>query len=275
MAELVVASFNLHVGVDGWGLGFDAVGACDALGADVLVLQEAFATEAGGSLVATIASALGYRVLTVPLAPVRRFPADPHRPPPDGAGWGPRRGTRARPFIVDPAPGVPRARRTVAALPARRRRARVERGTWELAVLHRPPATATKVVPLPQLSRDVAARQVALVELDTPGGRFTICGTHLAHLGQGSPLQIRALGQILADVDGPSALLGDMNCFGLPLVAALPGWRRAVRGRSWPTWRPAVQPDHVLVNAAVRVISGTVVHVGGSDHYPVRAHLRF
>ena len=274
MAELVVASFNLHVGVDGWGLGFDAVAACDALGADVLVLEEAFSEEGGTSLAGTIASALGYAAVTVPLAPARRFPADPRRAGMDRARWGPGRGTRTRSLVVDPAPGVPRAQRQGRARPGRRR-PRVERGSWELAVLHRPLAVSTKVVPLPQLRRDVAARQVALVELETPDGPFTVCGTHLAHLSQGSPLQIRALSRILADIDGPAALLGDMNCFGPPLAAALPGWRRAVRGRSWPTWRPVVQPDHILVNTAVRATSGEVVRVGDSDHYPVRARCTF
>lgn len=274
MTELVVASFNLHVGVDGWGLGFDAVAACAALGADVLVLEEAFSSHEGDSLAATIAEALGYATVTASLAPARRFPADPGQPGLDPQRWGPGRGTRTRSLVVDPVPGVPRARRRTKPRPGRRR-PRAERGSWELAVLHRPPVVSTKIVPLPQLARDVAARQVALVELETPAGRFTVAGTHLAHLSQGSPLQIRSLGRILSSIDGPAALAGDMNCFGLPLVALLPGWHRAVRGRSWPTWRPAVQPDHILVNGAVRAVSGEVVRVGGSDHFPVRARLAF
>lgn len=271
MGELVVATFNLHVGIDGWGFGFDAVGACAALAADVLVLEECFTPAGGKPLAGTIAEALGYEHLRVPLAPARRWTMAAGHARVDRRRWGPGRGTRTRSLIVDPAPGATRARR-------RRRGARrpgAETGTWDLAVLHRPPAISSKIVPLPLLRRDVAARQVALVRLDTGAGAFTVAATHLAHLSQGSPLQIRALGEILSEIDGPGALLGDMNCFGPPLVALLPGWRRAVKGRSWPTWRPIAQPDHVLVNRAVVAASGEVLRLGGSDHLPARARLSF
>ena len=35
-----VASFNVHAGIDGWGRRFDAVAACDDIGADILVVEE-------------------------------------------------------------------------------------------------------------------------------------------------------------------------------------------------------------------------------------------
>jgi endonuclease/exonuclease/phosphatase family metal-dependent hydrolase len=64
-----------------------------------------------------------------------------------------------------------------------------------------------------------------------------------------------------------------MNLWGPPVSLLLPGWRRAVRGRTWPSWRPHSQPDHVLVTSVVRVIDGAVVRTGNSDHLAVRAHL--
>jgi endonuclease/exonuclease/phosphatase family metal-dependent hydrolase len=64
-----------------------------------------------------------------------------------------------------------------------------------------------------------------------------------------------------------------MNMWGPLLSAMLPGWSRAVRGRSWPSWRPAFQLDHVLVNPPVRVVDAEVLSQTGSDHLPVRATL--
>jgi len=66
-----------------------------------------------------------------------------------------------------------------------------------------------------------------------------------------------------------------MNLWGPPLSLLLPGWRRAVRGRTWPAWRPHSQPDHIFVNEAVAVGGSSVVRAGNSDHRAVRAILRF
>jgi endonuclease/exonuclease/phosphatase family metal-dependent hydrolase len=61
-----------------------------------------------------------------------------------------------------------------------------------------------------------------------------------------------------------------------PIVSgALPGWRRAVRGRTWPAPRVQHQLDHILVNGKVRAFDGTVCEFTGSDHLPVRATLEF
>jgi endonuclease/exonuclease/phosphatase family metal-dependent hydrolase len=58
------------------------------------------------------------------------------------------------------------------------------------------------------------------------------------------------------------------------VVAVLPGWRRAVFGRSWPAHRPHSQIDHVLVRDDVTVLSGEVLGATPSDHRPIRARLR-
>jgi endonuclease/exonuclease/phosphatase family metal-dependent hydrolase len=54
----------------------------------------------------------------------------------------------------------------------------------------------------------------------------------------------------------------------------LPGWRRAVRGRTYPAHRPHSQIDHVLVRDDVSVQWGEVLAETPSDHRPVRARLR-
>jgi len=267
VGRLVVASFNLHAGVDGWGTPFDPVAACASLHADVIVLQESFSPEVGTSLADQIAGALGYQAISVPLAPARLRRLDPPEGPPDR--WGPSRSTRTRCLRLE-LPSAPRRGRPS---PKEQRQGRGLRGTWDLAVLTRLRVTSTEAIPLPALRRDGLSRQLLRVDLEGPEGTFSIAATHLAHLSAGSPVQIRALGRLLSHLDHPAALLGDMNCFGPPLVALLPGWRRAVRGRSWPSWRPCCQPDHVLVNRHVTTAQGDVLALGGSDHLPVRAAL--
>jgi endonuclease/exonuclease/phosphatase family metal-dependent hydrolase len=54
----------------------------------------------------------------------------------------------------------------------------------------------------------------------------------------------------------------------------LPGWRRAVVGRTYPSHRPHSQIDHILVNEKIEVLSGEVLPACGSDHRPVCARLR-
>lgn len=265
MGGLVVASFNLHAGVDGWGAPFDLRAVLAALDADAVVLEESFSPAGGPSLAELAGAELGYEVVAVPLARARRLRLAGPGPGTRGR-WGPPKAARARSLWLE----LPRHTRRQ---PPRQRRG--EPGTWDLAVLSRVPIETWRAVPLPALRRDGPERHLVEAVLATDAGPFTLAATHLAHLSAGSPIQIRALARLLAHQSGPAALLGDMNCFGPPLVALLPGWRRAVRGRSWPSWRPCCQPDHVLVNKAVRVVAGRVVPLGGSDHLPVRAELAF
>jgi endonuclease/exonuclease/phosphatase family metal-dependent hydrolase len=66
-----------------------------------------------------------------------------------------------------------------------------------------------------------------------------------------------------------------MNMWGPVLSALMPGWTLAGRGRTWPNPRPHSHIDHIAVNAPVRVESFEVVRAGASDHFPVRAVIRF
>ena len=63
-STLRVASFNVHMGVDGWGRHYDVLSECEALDADVLILQEAW-TPADGApgTAALVAGRLGYTVV--------------------------------------------------------------------------------------------------------------------------------------------------------------------------------------------------------------------
>ena len=73
----VVASYNVHGGVDGFGRPFDVVGACRQVDADVLVLQETWSPDEGRSLAHRVGDTLGYHVEELAMATLanteRRF----------------------------------------------------------------------------------------------------------------------------------------------------------------------------------------------------------
>lgn len=241
MPEVVVASFNVH-----WGRGlprdgyppFDVAATCGGLGADVLVVQEAWVPDQGRSDVEAIAEATGLEVVAT--APMARITL------------GERVEVVAR--GGDPTAGG--------------------EGAWTLAVLSRHPVRSTETVSLPDLRFDKVARPLVVSDLDIAGAPLTIVAAHLPHLQVGSLLLTPRLRAVLPAVDRAAVLAGDMNMWSPFIVGMTPrGWRRAVRGRTWPSPRPHSQIDHLLVTPSVRVLGGEVVEVVASDHRPVRARL--
>ena len=85
---------------------------------------------------------------------------------------------------------------------------------------------------------------------------------------------LRALRPQLPAGDRAVVVAGDCNLWGPGVVRMLPGWRRAVLGRTYPAHRPHSQIDHVLVRDNITVLSGEVLAATPSDHRPVRARLR-
>jgi endonuclease/exonuclease/phosphatase family metal-dependent hydrolase len=270
MPRVVVASFNVHGGVDGWGRPFDVVDCCRRIGADVLVLQECWFPDDGISMAERVAAELGYVSVELPFARGRITGPPAH----DHKRWGPRlltgsvhglRLDRRRPGMAE------RAR-------SGSRPPKFERGSWEIAVLSKLPVQASYTIDLGKLPTDHARRGAIVADIDVPGASapLRVVGTHLAHLSQGSPRHIAALRRTLnAMTPVPSVFAGDMNLWGPPLVLLLPGWSRAVRGRTWPTWlwRPIAQPDHILVRGPIKAEAGEVLPITESDHLPVRATL--
>jgi endonuclease/exonuclease/phosphatase family metal-dependent hydrolase len=239
--ELTIASFNIHWGrgrkSDGWPE-FDVVAACASFEADVIVLQESWAPDDGVAQHDAAAEALGMRAVVVPMA-------------------------RA---VLEPRP-----RLLSRAASAERR----GDGGWCLALLSRKPIRTTRIVPLPRLLLDPWSRFLLHAEIDVDGTNLTVVGTHYAHLEQGSPLHIPALRRGLPPTDRPAAFVGDMNMWGWTIDAMVPsGWRRVVRGKTWPASKPGHQIDHVLVTPSVELVRSEVLLGEGSDHLPIRARLR-
>jgi len=265
LPELSVATFNLHAGVDGWGRRYDVVSSCARLDADVLVLQETWNPAGGEGLAAEVAAALGYQVHEVPLSDAILL--EEVKAP--GTRWGPHRGDplHARRLWVADSEDLSRLRR-------RRWGSRAQSGSWGIAVLTRLPVRRVEVIELGRLRRDRSMRRAAiLVEVDVGSYPVTVVGTHLAHFTHGSASHLQRLRRRLPAPRERGVLAGDMNFWGPPLSLALPGWRRAVRARTYPSWHAHSQVDHIFVTRAVEVLSGEMLQVGDSDHRPIRARL--
>lgn len=263
MGGVTVASFNVHSGVDGWGRPFDVVEACAHLDADVIVMQEDWAAGSDGpGLSDLVAQRLGYVTNSETLAHGWRYPVPADATPRFGP---PRLSGRTAGVRLDRGPSR-RGRSRLGPQPAGS-----ERGRWRLAVLTRLPVRGTQVIALAQLRRDPARRVALVIELDTCGSPLTVVGVHMPHLKHGSPLNYAELRRALRVIHGSVVVAGDMNLSGPALRLLLPGWRDTVKGRTWPSWRPLAQPDHILVNASAAHEPGHVVSCGGSDHLAIRA----
>jgi endonuclease/exonuclease/phosphatase family metal-dependent hydrolase len=147
-------------------------------------------------------------------------------------------------------------------------------GSWGIAVLSRLPIAQTEVIALQRLRRDRANRAVVAMSVEVDGQPVGFAGTHMSHLSHGSALHFRAVARMLDGVFGnePVVLAGDMNLWGPPIHALLGQWHRAVKGKTWPAWRPHSQLDHLLVRGLAVRDSG-VWPESGSDHRPVWARL--
>ncbi len=149
-------------------------------------------------------------------------------------------------------------------------------GTFGVSVLTRLPATVVGHPAVgPTRGDPVHERRVLHLRLDVDGCAVDLVGVHLtSRLPHGPPLQLRRLAPQLPPPGRPAILAGDCNFWGWPARALLPGWRRAVRGRTWPAHRPHSQIDHIFVRGSIEVLDGAVLPPVGSDHRAVRARLR-
>ncbi len=241
MPELTLGSLNLHMGRGAGGHAapfYDVVTACKEVDADVLVLQEGWVPDDDEGDVLSVAAALGYQV--------------------------------AGTFAVARAECHDQVRLVA-------RDGEQGDGDWTIAVLSRLPVRTGDVVPLaPQLPRDPGLRAVVRVVVEVDGSPFTVVGTHMPLLKDPVWRLAPAVRAALPGPGEPAAFAGDMNMWGWCADRlAGPGWRRVVRGRTYPAHRPHSQTDHILVNDGVEVVSSEVVRQVMSDHRPVRAHLRF
>jgi endonuclease/exonuclease/phosphatase family metal-dependent hydrolase len=247
LSELTLGSFNLHMGRGTGGHAapfYDVVAAAKEIDTDVLVLQEAWVPDdpepGSEGNVADIARALGYEI----------------------------GGT----FAVARAECHEQVRLIG-------REGDVGDGDWQIAVLTRLPVVESSVVPVgPQLPRDPGRRAVVKVTVQPAGNGapFTVVGTHMPLLKDPVWRLVPAIRAALPPTTQPAAFAGDMNMWSWCIDRVVPrGWRRTVRGRTYPSHRPHSQTDHILVTPPVEVMDGAVVRQVMSDHRPIRVRLRF
>ena len=166
---------------------------------------------------------------------------------------------------------------TLAISPRRARHAEPGEGHVEIAICSRLPILRRKELPLGLVPHDpYGPRSALLCTIDVDGTEVDVVGVHTSSmLWRLAPLRhLRALRPQLPTPERAVVVAGDCNFWGPGVVAVLPGWRRAVLGRSWPAHRPHSQIDHILVRDNVTALSGEVLAATPSDHRPVRARLR-
>lgn len=301
MGEVVVASFNAHCSVDGWGRPYDFGATMKSLDADIASIQESWwpvPPEAGKPMAELAEQVMEATSVRVGLARGRLL--GPHPRP--RRGWGPppvigngERALRLDPPrwgmpIAPPSPrpvpfngqapefegsACPRLGETafIATTGDAARRGWTE-GEWQTVVLSRLPILSREVVDLGQLRRDPARRAALSLQVEVGGKPLNVVGAHLSHLTHGSPRQLRRLRAVLERIEGPTVVVGDMNLWGFAVERILPRFRRAVRAPTWPAGRPFGQLDHILVSEGIEVCEAEVLGPSGSDHRPLRARLR-
>jgi endonuclease/exonuclease/phosphatase family metal-dependent hydrolase len=122
----------------------------------------------------------------------------------------------------------------------------------------------------PEWVRD-EPRVAVVAEIDAPGGRLSVVGTHLSYLAWWNGLQLRRLVEGLGRIHTPWMLLGDLN-MQPPRAERLTGLTELVSGLTFPHLEPETQIDHVLGSDGLRA-SGGAVDLPMSDHRALVADL--
>jgi len=150
-------------------------------------------------------------------------------------------------------------------------------GVWELALCSRLPICARWTIPIGSIGNDIASpRSMLACTIDVNGAEVDIVAVHVSsRIWSLAPARhLNALRPQLPARDRLAVVAGDCNLWGPGVISVLPGWRRAVRGRTFSAVYPHSQIDHVLVRKNVSVLSGEVLPATPSDHRPVRVRLR-
>lgn len=238
MPDFTIVSFNCHAGLQARRNGvcepYDLAEVLRGFDADVVVVQESFAADGARSAAAVVADEIGATVHELPFG-------------------------RAR---LEPWPQVGRNGQGT--------------GIVGLAVISKLPTRTVGRLSVGTVPGDFTPERGALhLEVDVDGVTVDVVGVHLtSRLPYGPPVQMRRLARQLPSRARPAVVAGDHNFWGPGVSAFLPGWKRTVRGRTWPASRPHSQIDHILVSPSVRALHAEVLPPQGSDHRGVRAVLR-
>lgn len=101
---------------------------------------------------------------------------------------------------------------------------------------------------------------------------LTVATTHLSFVAGWNVVQLRRIRQWLLGLPGPHVLMGDFN---MPRSVAVraSGWDSLISARTFPSWNPKVQLDHVLTSGELRAAVGAASVMPLSDHCAVTVDL--
>ncbi len=138
-----------------------------------------------------------------------------------------------------------------------------------IAVIGRPRIVAVEEIELPS-GRE--RRQCLLATLETDSVRFRFAATHLS---LGRTARTKAIAQLAAELpaDLPLVLAGDFNCPPRDLAALAERMTLASVGKTFPSWRPMSELDHVLYSEHWRLVEAHAARSSASDHLPVVVEL--
>lgn len=262
MTALRLATYNLLHGLDlrSGRVDLDAAAAAiDGLEADVVAVQEVdrgLRRSGGCDQVAELAGRLGRAGVFAPALlgdPTRRWTSGPGGgPDPGGPAYG--IGLLSRLPLVDA-----ETRALPGGGPGRTRRRRPDS--------RRPPFPF----------RDPEPRAALRVTVEAPWGPLTLTTAHLSFVPWRGRQQLATVAAFARGrAEAAAVLLGDFNLRPPVVDRALRplGWRSAAAAATFPSWRPAIQLDHLLARGAVVVDEVRVGPLGPSDHLPLTATIR-
>ena len=126
---------------------------------------------------------------------------------------------------------------------------RLEVRAWHVVRFAPSPIPAPLIIPgsrRPVLIRD-EPRAALIAEIAGPGGAITVAATHLSFVPGWNAGQLRRLSRLLLSMPPPRIILGDLNLPG-SIPSRLTGWRSPARVATYPSPRPRIQFDHVLLD---------------------------
>ncbi len=235
-----VVTHNLHAGVDGYGRLTAVVDATVAIKPDLLFAQEVWRGPDEDQFDA-LSQRLGLNGRYVALGNGERVTHED-----GGRGW------QSPVALLRGEEGLFFDERRELTSFQRRRLAEAKRrepGSWGVALLTNLPVDELSVRELPQLRRDKTRREYIVATLSDGDQKFHAVSLHGAHLTHGSLGQYRVLRRALDELSATAPVIvgGDFNCWRPLLRTVLPQWRSGVRAKTWPSWFPHSQIDHLLV----------------------------
>ena len=101
---------------------------------------------------------------------------------------------------------------------------------------------------------------------------WTVIATHLSFVTPIAIAQLSRLRRWAKQFGERTVILGDMN-LARAVITLRPRWQSAVNTNTYPSWRPVVQLDHILIPRRAAHWPISLARPGLSDHLPIATEL--